>query len=284
MTHEANTRPRATLALCAALLLAAPCGSQAGDGSGWPEPRDVSGGTLEWTVEYTGTGTTRTSELKEEAQLHRTLHGTAHMSGGMGNAGDTPTSAPLERINEAMGACGDDMACQRKVAMQAMAMVRKDPDAMQRSISSAMNEAQRDTLWAADSCDIMAEADDTSTWSGMTPGGYNTGIGTRAGKRAVAGCGSGERPRLAADDNTHTYALVLPPASITVDRELAGRPDQVPSNVEFPPLRIDGIHYGSLERPLKGSVTLHQGRGRGIWSEGWDMPLTETVSWIFTPD
>lgn len=284
MTDEAKLPLRAALAVSAALLLI-PGGSRAGGGApSWPEARDVPGGTLAWTVEYKGSGVTETSEMKEVAHLHRKLHGTAHLTGAMGNAGDTPHSAPLESINQAMEACGDDMACQRKAAMQAMAMVQKDPDAFERSVGNAMNEAQRDTIWAADDCDLSGEVDDTSTWSGMTPGGYNTGVGTRTGKPAIEGCGDGQAPRLLADDNTHTYSLELPSALVRVKGELDGRADPVPRRVEFPELHIDGIRYASLERPLKGKVTLHQGKGRGLWSEGWDMPLTEEVSWTFTPD
>jgi hypothetical protein len=255
------------------------------DGSDWPELRDVPDGTLTWTVVYTGTGTTENSESKEVVVLHRKLEGTAHMTGAMGNAGDTPTSAPLDDINKAMEACGDDMACQRKAAMQAMAAIRKDPKAFERSVGGAMKEAQRDTLWAADDCDITGEADDRSTWSGMTPLGFNTGHGVRAGKQAVEGCGEGESARLVADDNTHTYRLAIPQARIRVPASFNGkREESLGRYVLFPALEIKGMRYARLDRPLKGSASLRTGSGTGLYSEGWSTPLAEEVSWTFTPD
>jgi len=181
------------------------------------------------------------------------------------------------------------MACQQKAAMQAMALARKDPAALERGMRGAMAEAQRDTTWGAASCTAVGEADDTSTWSGMTSDGFNTGVGTRQGKRTIDDCSvqlaeRDTRPSLIADDNTKTYRLALPPAEIRVVGKLGGRTDPVPRIVMFPALLVEGIRYGRLDRPLKGSATLHQGKGRGLWSEGWDVPLTETVSWTFTPD
>jgi hypothetical protein len=254
------------------------------DDSDWPELRDVPDGTLTWTVVYNGTGTTRNSEAKEVAVLHRELHGTAHMRGGMGNPDEAPPSTPMDDINKAMAACGDDMACQQQAAMRAMAMARKDPAALERGMRDAMAEVQRDTTWGAMSCSAVGKADDKATWSGMTPLGFNTGVGTRAGQRAIDDCGSSEAPRLVADDNSKTYALSLPSALIRVDGRRDGRAEPVPRTVEFPQLRIEGIAYATLDRPLKGRTTLHQGRGHGIWSEGWDIALTEQVSWTFTPD
>jgi hypothetical protein len=252
------------------------------DESDWPELRDVPGGTLTWTVVYTGTGTTENSESKEVVVLHRTLEGTAHMVGSMGNAGDTPHPKPLEDINKAMEACGDDMACQRKTVM---AMAGKDPSALERSVRNAMTEAQRDTLWAADDCDITGEADDKSTWSGMTPLGFNTGHGVRAGKQAVEGCGEGDSARLVADDNTHTYKLTIPQARIRVPATFEGRREESLGRfVMFPALEIKGMRYTHLDRPLKGSARLRTGTGTGLYSEGWSTPLTEEVSWTFTPD
>jgi hypothetical protein len=251
------------------------------DGSDWPDVRDVPGGTLAWTVVYTGTGTTRNSEASEVTVLHRKLEGTAHMSGAMGNAGDTPHPKPLEDINKAMEACGDDMACQRKTVM---AMAGKDPAALERSVRNAMTEAQRDTLWAADDCDITGEANDTSTWSGMTSDGFNTGHGVRAGKQAVEGCGEGDVPRLVADDNTHTYKLVIPQARIRVPALFEGTRKDSGRLVMFPALEIKGVRYARLDRPLKGSASLRTGSGIGLYSEGWSMPLAEEVSWTFTPD
>jgi hypothetical protein len=315
MIDRANPRLRAAIAFCAAMLLAACSGRGAaqtggsgtaatdggaqaqadagGDGGGdgadagsnWPEVRDVPGGTLAWTVVYKGTGTTKTPEMEEVVVLHRKLEGTAHMSGAMGNAGDTPHPKPLEDINKAMEACGDDMACQRKAAMQAMAAMQKDPDAFERSMRGAMTEAQRDTLWAADDCDITGEADDKATWSGMTPGGFNTGHGVRTGRQAVEGCGEGDPPRLVADDNTHTYKLTIPQARIRVPASFDGkREESLGRFVMFPALAVEGVRYSRLDRPLKGSASLRTGSGIGLYSEGWSMPLVEEVSWTFTPD
>ena len=255
------------------------------DGADWPDARDVPGGTLAWTVVYTGTGRTSNSEATEVAVLHRKLEGTAHMTGAMGNAGDTPHPMPLENINKAMEACGDDMACQRKAAMQAMAAIQQDPGAFERSVGGAMTEAYRDTLWGADDCDITGEADDKATWSGMTPGGFNTGHGVRAGKQAVEGCGEGDPPRLVADDNTHTYRLEIPQARIRVPATFDGGVEPDPArNVMFPALVVEGVRYSRLDRPLKGSASLRTGSGIGVYSEGWSMPLAEEVSWTFTPD
>ena len=252
------------------------------DGSDWPDVRDVPGGTLAWTVVYTGTGTTRNSEATEVVVLHRKLEGTVHMFGAMGNAGDTPHPKPLEDINKAMEACGDDMACQRKTVM---AMAGKDPAALERSVRNAMTEAQRDTLWAADDCDITGEANDTSTWSGMTSDGFNTGHGVRAGKQAVEGCGEGQSPTsLVADDNTHTYTLTIPQARINVMANFEGSGKDPDRRVMFPALEIKGMPYTRLDRPLKGSASLRTGSGIGLYSEGWSMPLAEEVSWTFTPD
>jgi hypothetical protein len=252
------------------------------DESDWPELRDVPGGTLAWTVVYTGAGTTENSESKEVVVLHRKLEGRAHMVGSMGNAGDTPHPKPLEDINKAMEACGDDMACQRKTVM---AMAGKDPSALERSVRSAMTEAQRDTLWAADDCDITGEADDKSTWSGMTPLGFNTGHGVRAGKQAVEGCGEGDSARLVADDNTHTYKLTIPQARIRVPASFEGRREESLGRfVMFPALEIKGMRYTRLDRPLKGSARLRTGTGTGLYSEGWSTPLAEEVNWTFTPD
>jgi hypothetical protein len=177
------------------------------------------------------------------------------------------------------------MACQRKAAMQAMAAIQQDPGAFERSVGGAMTEAHRDTLWGADDCDITGEADDKATWSGMTPGGFNTGHGVRAGKQAVEGCGEGDPPRLVADDNTHTYRLEIPQARIRVPATFDGgvEPDPV-RNVMFPALVVEGVRYSRLDRPLKGSASLRTGSGIGVYSEGWSMPLAEEVSWTFTPD
>jgi hypothetical protein len=168
--------------------------------------------------------------------------------------------------------------------MKAMALARKDPDALERGMRDAMAEAQRDTVWGADSCSAVGEADDKATWSGMTPLGFSTGEGTRQGKRAMEDCTGSEAPRLVADENSKTYTLTLPAGEIRVEGKLGGRVDPVPRIVEFPQLRIARNRYARLDRPLTGSATVHMGRGHGVWSEGWDMPLTETVSWTFTPD
>jgi hypothetical protein len=313
MIYLATPRLRAVLAFCVAVALAA-CGSHAGEsqagghgtsttddaaaaqalaaadedsgeadegGSDWPELRDVPGGTLAWTVIYTGAGSTESPEAKETTVLHRKLEGTAHMFGAMGNAGDTPHPKPLEDINKAMEACGDDMACQRKTVM---AMAGKDPAALERSVRNAMAESQRDTLWTADDCDITGEANDTSTWSGMIATGFNTGHGVRAGKQAVEGCGEGDPPRLTADDNTHTYTLTIPQARINVMANFEGSGKDPDRRVMFPALEIKGMRYTRLDRPLKGSASLRTGSGIGLYSEAWSMPLTEEVSWTFTPD
>lgn len=252
------------------------------DGSDWPAPRQIPAGTLTWTVVYKGNGTTQNREAKEVAILQRQMHGTAHMVGAMGNAGDTPTSAPLEGMNKAMEACGDDMACAQRAAM---AMVGRDPGALERSVSNAMAEAQRDTLWGADACDITGQADDKSTWSGMTPLGFNTGHGTRAGKQEVEGCGEGDPPGLVADDNTHTYKLTIPQARIRVPATFDGKREaSLGRFVMFPALAVEGVRYSRLDRPLTGSATLHTGSGIGLYSEGWSVPLSEEVRWTFTPD
>jgi hypothetical protein len=44
------------------------------------------------------------------------------------------------------------------------------------------------------------------------------------------------------------------------------------------------MRYDSLDQPLGGNTTVKIGAGRGIWSEHWEIPLTEEVSWTFTPD
>jgi len=255
----------------------------------WPDLRKVPDGTLSWTVVYTGTGTTQNSEMKEVAVLHRELHGTAHMRGGAGNPNEAPPATPVDGISRAMDACGDDMGCQQAAALRMMALARKDPGALERGMRDAMAEGQRDTTWGAVSCGAVGKADDKATWSGMTPLGFNTGVGTRSGTRAINDCSmqmaeGDTRPRLVADDNSRTYELALPSALIRVTGELGGRVEPVPATVEFPPLLIKGIGYATLDRPLTGSATLHQGRGHGVWSKGWDIPLTEEVSWTFTPD
>jgi hypothetical protein len=250
----------------------------------WPALRDVPAGVLAWTVVYDGTGTTRTSELKEVATLHRELHGTAHMSGGAGNPDEAPPATPMDGINAAMQACGDDMACQQAAAMKAVALARKDPGALERGMRTAMTEAQRDTTWGAASCKATVVVNDRATWSGMTPGGYNTGVGTRIGKRAIDDCSVDRRPSLVADDNSRTYTLALPAVGTRVDRTLGGRPDPVPSNIELPALLVQHIRYDRLDRPLRGSITLHTGSDSGVWSEGWKVPLTEKISWTFTPE
>ena len=44
------------------------------------------------------------------------------------------------------------------------------------------------------------------------------------------------------------------------------------------------MRYDSLDQPLGGNTTVKIGAGRGIWNEHWEIPLTEEVSWTFTPD
>jgi hypothetical protein len=254
------------------------------DDSGWPAPRQIPAGTLTWTVVYKGNGTTQTRDAKEVAVLLRQMHGKAHMIGMAGS--QKHVASPLDGINKAMDACGDDMACQQAAAMRA---VTRDPDAIRRGLQKAQAESRRDTTWAAESCSADGKADDTATWSGMTENGFNTGTATRRGTQSIVDCTvqleeGDTRPRLVTDDASKTYELALPPAEIRVTGTLAGKTEPVPRVVRFPPVLVRGVKYTSLEGPLSGSVVVKSGAGRGIWSEGWTIPLTEQVTWTFTPD
>ena len=262
-------------------------GDDEDDGS-WPALRKVPGGTLTWLVTYKGNGTTETSEHKEAATLSRQMEGRAHMVGSAGNP-RKHIARPLDDISKAMDACGDDTACQQAAAMRAVARMQQNPDAIERGMENAQAEYQRDTIWGADSCTAKAKADDKAVWSGMTSEGFNTGVATRRGGQALEDCTvqieEGDvRPSLVADDASKTYQLALPPGEIRVTGTLAGRVEPTPRRVSFPPLLIKGIKYDSLDKPLSGSATVHMGAGKGIWSEGWAVPLTEEVSWTFTPD
>lgn len=263
-------------------------GSGDEDDDGSRALREVPGGTLTWTVVYKGNGTTRTTEFKEVATLQRRMEGKAHMVGIAGDPGKK-IATPLDDINKTMQACGDDMACQQAAAMQAMAKMQQNPDAIKSGMQKAQDESQRDTTWGADSCSARAKADDTATWSGMTPLGFNTGVGTRIGGQAISNCTvqleEGDvRPRLVADGTSKTYELALPSAEIRVTGTIAGKTESVPRIVQFPPLLIRGVKYTTLAGPLSGSATVKSGTDRGVWSEGWTIPLTEEVSWTFTPD
>lgn len=292
MAHFSMPRLRAAILSCMVLLLAA-CGSQASDSDGdddWPAIRDVPAGTLAWTVVYKGTGTHQNSESKEVVVLQRKLQGQAHMAGFTGNPEEPPPATPMDGINKAMEACGDDTGCQQEVTARMMAMARKDPGALEHGMRDAMAERLRDTTWVGDSCTAVGEVDDTSTWTGMTEAGIRTGHGTRGGKRTLDDCATqvaegDSRPRLVADDNTKTYKLALAPGVIRVPATFDGAVEQsLGRDVEFPALVVEGIRYDRLDRPLKGSATLHMGSDRGLYNESWGMPLTETVSWTFTPD
>lgn len=263
-------------------------GDPASSGDDWPAQRKVPGGVLTWKVTYTGSATTATPEQKEVATLSRQMEGRAHMVGYAGNP-RKHTARPLEDISKAMDACGDDAACQQAAAMRAMEQARQDPGAIERGLRNAQAEYQRDTVWGADSCNAKAKADDKAVWSGMTSDGFNTGVATRRGGQAIEDCTvqikEGDvRPSLIADDASKTYELALPPGEIRVTGTLAGRVDPVPRRISFPPLLIQGVKYDSLDKTLSGTVTLHMGAGKGIWSEGWAVPLVEEVTWTFTPD
>lgn len=263
-------------------------GDSGSPGDDWPTRRKVPGGTLTWTVLYKGNGTTQTPEQKEVAALQRKMEGQAHMAGFAGNP-RKKVATPLDAINQAMQACGGDAACQQAAAMQAMAKVRQNPGAFENGLKTAQAESQRDTAWGADSCSAHATVDDTATWSGITSDGFNTSVATRRGGQAVPDCivqieEGDRRPRLIADDDSKTYELALPPADIRVTGTIAGRVEPVPRLVRLPPIVIRGVQYTTLEKPLSGKVTVKSGAGHGIWSEGWDIPLTEEVTWTFTPD
>ena len=263
-------------------------GDSASADDDWPAHRQVPNGTLTWTVVYKGTGTTQTPEQKEVAVLQRRMEGKAHLGGFAGNP-RKQVATPLDDINKAMQACGDNAACQQAAAMRAMAKVRQDPQGFENGLKTAQAESQRDTSWSADSCSAHATVDDTATWSGITSDGFNTSVATRRGGQAVADCivqieEGDRRPRLVADDTSKTYELALPPADLRVTGTIAGRVESVPRLVRLPPIVIRGVKYATLEKPLSGSITVKSGSGRGIWSEGWEIPLAEQVTWTFTPD
>ena len=62
------------------------------------------------------------------------------------------------------------------------------------------------------------------------------------------------------------------------------REESLGRDVTFPMLVVEGVRYARLDRALKGSASLRAGSDRGLYNEGWSMPLTEEVSWTFTPD
>lgn len=256
--------------------------------NGWPALRTVPGGVLTWKVIYKGDGISATREQKEVATLHRQMQGHARMRGNAGLPNKS-VAGPLDDAGKEIEACGDDEACKQAAEMRMMNRLRQDRDAMTRGMQKAQLAYQSDTYWYTESCDANAKTDDTAVWTGMTTQGFAKGVATRAGSQAIEECpvavAEGDtRPWLMADDASKTYDLALPPAQIRVTSTIDGRVEQQPRRVSFPALLIRGAKYDTLDKPLSGHATLHVGSGNGIWSEGWGMPLTEEVSWTFTPD
>lgn len=248
--------------------------------------RKVPNGTLTFNVILKADDVRKLRDEQEVATLQRTVQGRVRMQGIAGNHRDSQPAGPMDGIKQAMDACGGDTTCQQQVLMQKLQQ-QGDVAAAGRN---AYEARLRDTTWSGTSCSAHVKITDKATWSGATATGFRTGHAVRSGEDSVDcshdfSVANEDGPRLDVFDASKTYDLTLPQLRLEATTTFVGGPTE-PSKVPvvLPGIVIKGVHYDSLDKPLDGSATVKVGAGRGLWNEHWEIPLTEEVSWTFTPD
>ncbi|MGN6313354.1 MAG: hypothetical protein ACTHMO_06310 [Rhodanobacteraceae bacterium] len=257
-----------------------------GDSGGEWTSRKVPDGTLTFTVILKADDIRKSRDEQEVATLQRSVQGRVRMQGIAGNHRGSQPAGPMDGIREAMDGCGSDMTCKQKMLMQKL---QQQGDVA--AIGQSAYEAHlRDTTWSGTSCSAHVKITDKATWSGATATGFRTGHAIRSGEDSVDcshdfSVANEDGPRLDVFDASKTYDLTLPQLRLEATTTFVGGPTE-PSEVPviLPGIIIKGAHYDSLDKPLDGSATVRIGAGRGLWNEHWEIPLTEEVSWTFTPD
>ncbi|MGN6313355.1 MAG: hypothetical protein ACTHMO_06315 [Rhodanobacteraceae bacterium] len=240
-----------------------------GSTTGSTEPK-VPGGTLTYTVVFSGHSELDTSEKHNVFDVLRRLQVTSRLYG----------SAVPSRENNAftgkMEACGDDSACQQAVMMSLMA---KGNSALEQNLH-AMG---RDRTWRrlGGPCHGTASVDDKGDnhWKG-----WDTKLNGRVSQQGTTTFDCRHVSlgidfsglELAAQMETHTYKLTLPRFQMEA-RYVFG--DKAPTTrfVDFPSVVIKDAKFTTLEAPLHGSATVQN-------LDNPTEPLTAKVDWTFTPD
>src|SRR5690242_10123015 len=115
--------------------------------------RKIPGGTLTYSFVETGHGSRTGMGIRHDSfSIDHRFSVTAHMRGMVGGATEqeqhrdsTPTQ--LKGIQKAMDACGDDMACQQRAAMQVMQMSQEQMQDINRETRENSARSYRNVTW-----------------------------------------------------------------------------------------------------------------------------------------
>lgn len=251
--------------------------------------RKVPDGTLTYSFVETGHGSRTGMGIRHDSiTINHRFSVTAHMRGRVGGATEQEqhqdnTPPQLAGIQKAMDACGDDMACQQRAAMQVMQMSQEQMQAMNRASRENSARSYRNVTWYNTDCHGTASIDDSDVGDGLDtategePQPVSWNDTTRGSSQfdctnSFPGASNGASS-LVADGNSNHYDIVLRGGKIQATDSHDGKPESRPHEIAFQDFTAKGLKFDSLDKPFSGSRTLHPGKNR-----------TMVVTWTFTPD
>jgi hypothetical protein len=288
-----RTRPsRLPLAAAALCLLAALPAARAAD-----IHRKVPGGTLTYTVELAGqteTGKAGTQHYSL-SRIHRHYEATVRLHGKVANGTADPIAqdSPLDRMQKAAEACGEDQACLMRVALG----MRGEQDALKSQMGKMAGVVGRATVWTPDqkaACHAVGRVDDSQELAEVDTGeGYAQSFhdrGTLKGEQRID-CAHGvseyDGPRLFADPAKKTYELTLPPFEIaaTATSDAAGF-ETHEKRVRCPQIKLTGLPLGDLRASQTGRKELPAlfTEDGPVFSAAPSVEVRAVVTWTFRPD
>ncbi|HET9836505.1 MAG TPA: hypothetical protein VFP88_09210 [Rhodanobacteraceae bacterium] len=247
--------------------------------------RKIPGGTLTYSFVETGHRSRTGMGIRHDSiTINHRFSVTAHMRGVVGGATEqerhqdsTPTQ--LKGIQKAMDACGDDMACQQRAAMQVMQMSQEQMQDINRQSRENSARSYRNVTWSVDTCHGTARIDDSDIGDGLDtategePQPVSWNDTTRGSSQFECTGPETGASTLVADGNSNHYDITLRGGTVQATDSHQGKPESRPHEITFQDFTATGLKFDSLDKPFTGSKTLHPDKTR-----------TLVITWTFTPD